>query len=236
MQKTVEAEQQQQAIPQQRLKSVVTVPPTPEINDRRDAAQYAQELLQEKRRVIEEQWQRQQQQQQYACKRPYCEKGDSGSWYGSLRLDLKRPRKDKEAENCRTLFVGDLPIGFTSEELYRVFAKDNAYYVEEAKVKGSQCYGFVTFQSTEEAEKVLDDLAKSRCTIQAEGQNLRINWATGKMPAWKKGPAQYRPRELTELESYENPEKKYIGQQKLEKSQFNSPQNGARQMINYGDI
>lgn len=57
--------------------------------------------------------------------------------------------------------------------------------VLEAKVIGAQCYGFVTLPSQALAAEVLSrTTAGSLCT--PEGMPLRVGWARGAMPTWKK--------------------------------------------------
>ena len=48
-----------------------------------------------------------------------------------------------------------------------------------------QCYGFVTFDSSADAEGVLE-FAQSQ-GVWADDRMLRINWAQGSMPEWKVG-------------------------------------------------
>lgn len=56
--------------------------------------------------------------------------------------------------------------------------------VRSARVKGSQCYGFVEYASRHEAEALLDSLAQQPLVVEGYGK-LRVNWSQGSMPDWK---------------------------------------------------
>ncbi|KAL4437957.1 hypothetical protein ABPG77_004178 [Micractinium sp. CCAP 211/92] len=127
----------------------------------------------------------------------------------------KRQRQEREAADGATLFVGDLPQYWGTPELLDFFSREFGNAVE-ARVIGSQaggCYGFVTFSSPADAEGVLE-FAQSQ-GVWAEDRMLRINWAQGSMPEWKKGPAVYRnidpdaggegSKAQPVLEAYEHP-------------------------------
>jgi hypothetical protein len=59
---------------------------------------------------------------------------------------------------------------------------------------GSQCYGFITLPSREEAHKLLAVL-RDCGPITVNGATLRVDWAQGSLPEWKRqGPALYRTR------------------------------------------
>ena len=49
---------------------------------------------------------------------------------------------------------------------------------------GSQCYGFVTLPTRQEAEALLDSLQQQPLLVEGHGA-LRVNWAQGAMPDWK---------------------------------------------------
>lgn len=134
-----------------------------------------------------------------------------GSDDGPDSREAKRQRQEREAEEGATLFVGDLPQYWGTSELLDFFSREFGNAVE-ARVIGSQCYGFVTFDSSADAEGVLE-FAQSQ-GVWADDRMLRINWAQGSMPEWKKGPAVYRSMDpgaggeggdQPVLEAYEHP-------------------------------
>ncbi len=59
---------------------------------------------------------------------------------------------------------------------------------------GSQCYGFITLTSRQEATKLLD-IIRDCGPVTVGSATLRVDWAQGSLPDWKKqGPAVYRSR------------------------------------------
>ncbi|KAK2079685.1 hypothetical protein QBZ16_002080 [Prototheca wickerhamii] len=60
--------------------------------------------------------------------------------------------------------------------------------VVETKVPQGQSYGFASFATLEEAQAVLD-MAAQTPLITPEGVPLRLNWARGSLPEWKRGEA-----------------------------------------------
>lgn len=51
-----------------------------------------------------------------------------------------------------------------------------------------QSYGFASFATLEEAQAVLD-MAAQTPLVTPEGVPLRLNWARGSLPEWKRGEA-----------------------------------------------
>lgn len=56
--------------------------------------------------------------------------------------------------------------------------------VRSARVMGSQCYGFVTLTSRQEAEALLESALQQPLVVEGHGP-LRVNWSQGSMPEWK---------------------------------------------------
>ncbi|KAK9816610.1 hypothetical protein WJX72_002714 [[Myrmecia] bisecta] len=109
-----------------------------------------------------------------------------------------------------TLFVGDLPPHFTAGDLQDVFSSLGT--IMEARVVGTQCYGFVTFDSEDEAAEALEMTAMH--PIDVAGYRLRVNRAKGSLPNWKKSPAVVRPRQPGEyLEGMGSAQQAYHAQQ-----------------------
>lgn len=126
---------------------------------------------------------------------------DSGGRPGPRNKRRAGPTNDVSA----TLFVGDLPPYVTSSDLQTVFG--DLWASCKARVMGSQCYGFIEFDRPEEAQQVLEQVKDE--PIKVDGHSLRVNWAQGAMPDWKRGQAMYRSRSSGQgpegLESYEHP-------------------------------
>ncbi|GBF97281.1 hypothetical protein Rsub_09972 [Raphidocelis subcapitata] len=81
------------------------------------------------------------------------------------------------------LFVGDLPqSGLGSEELRAVFEPFGT--VTEVRLMAGQCYGFVAFSRQAEAQEAL--LAARAGVLRIEGRAVRVDWAQGELPGWKR--------------------------------------------------
>ncbi|RMZ57132.1 hypothetical protein APUTEX25_002364 [Auxenochlorella protothecoides] len=91
---------------------------------------------------------------------------------------------DAPAPSGATLFVGDLPMHWTRAHLHEFFEQHAE--VVETRVIGVQGYGFVTFARVEDGCSLME-VASSSPLIAPDGTVLRVNWARGAMPEWKKG-------------------------------------------------
>jgi len=79
----------------------------------------------------------------------------------------------------------------TAAELQAMFAALGAGPCR-ARVVGPQAYGFVEYEARIDAAAAL--AAVRAAPLAVDGQPLRVNWAQGSLPEWKRGPAVYRPR------------------------------------------
>lgn len=59
--------------------------------------------------------------------------------------------------------------------------------VTMVRVMGSQCYGFVTFDAPQHAQRVLELARGPEGVHAADGTRLRVAQAQGTMPSWKVG-------------------------------------------------
>lgn len=109
--------------------------------------------------------------------------------------------------------MGDLPAHWTKHHLFDYFQQvggfdipgryvcplshaysnwpHNQYLAQyaavlDAKTVLNQAYGFVTFAAPQEATGVMD-LAQQEPLVTPEGFALRVNWARGSLPDWKRG-------------------------------------------------
>jgi cold-inducible RNA-binding protein len=89
-------------------------------------------------------------------------------------------KNDESLKQMGSLFVGDLPFGFTSGDFLSLFQSFGD--ILECKImRGdstgkSLSYGFVTFSSHEDAQKVIE----KQNGMFVQGRKLRINWASYK--------------------------------------------------------
>jgi hypothetical protein len=121
----------------------------------------------------------------------------------------QRKQQQQQQSQGRTLFVGDLPpAGFTSTDLQGLFAA-YGWDVVNARVMGSQCYGFVEFATELEAEQALQLVQDRDPGFAVNGGFIRASRAKGSMPRWKQGKAvlsrHERGQGLEGLEAYEHP-------------------------------
>jgi len=91
---------------------------------------------------------------------------------------------DIKHRNDATLFVGDLPPHFKEDDLERFFAPFGD--LEGVRVMGGQCYAFVTFESAEVVQQIVEKYTHKPLTI--AGHELRVNVAHGQLPEWKVPP------------------------------------------------
>lgn len=78
-------------------------------------------------------------------------------------------------EETSTLFIGDLPESFTSEDLAAYFSQFG--HVKSSHVRPGMQHGFVTFATREEAEDILSFLEHQPIVVGEEQRPLRIDLA-----------------------------------------------------------
>ncbi|GJP29661.1 hypothetical protein CLOM_g19293 [Closterium sp. NIES-68] len=83
------------------------------------------------------------------------------------------------------VFIGDLDPATTADELSEAFSRFGA--VGHARMVELQSYGFVGFSRREEAEAAIAAGEEGKSTIVVRGQRVRVSWAHGSLPEWKKG-------------------------------------------------
>jgi hypothetical protein len=156
-------------------------------------------------------------------------------------------------------------VGFASDDLRQVFGA-YGWKIVNARVQGSQCYGFVEFENRTDAEEALH-LAEVRDEgFNVNGTYIRASWAKGSMPCWKKGKAvltrRSRGEGLEGLEAYEHPTARLMRLQAAAAAVVNGvtaqysgaevaaaaavavphegqamvPPFGGRQLVDYGDL
>ncbi|CAI5961894.1 unnamed protein product [Closterium sp. NIES-65] len=83
------------------------------------------------------------------------------------------------------VFVGDLDPATSAAELTEAFSRFGA--VVHARMVELQSYGFVGFKQRAEAEAAIAAGEDGRSTIIVRDQRVRVSWAHGSLPEWKKG-------------------------------------------------
>ncbi|CAI5473285.1 unnamed protein product [Closterium sp. Yama58-4] len=83
------------------------------------------------------------------------------------------------------VFVGDLDPATSAAELSEAFSRFGV--VVHARMVELQSYGFVGFKQRAEAEAAIAAGEDGRSTIIVRGQRVRVSWAHGSLPEWKKG-------------------------------------------------
>ncbi|CAI7874507.1 unnamed protein product [Closterium sp. NIES-54] len=83
------------------------------------------------------------------------------------------------------VFVGDLDPATSAAELSEAFSRFGA--VVHARMVELQSYGFVGFKHRAEAEAAIAAGEDGRSTIVVRGRRVRVSWAHGSLPEWKKG-------------------------------------------------
>eukprot|EP00878_Enallax_costatus_P033039 GHUV01036415.1.p1 GENE.GHUV01036415.1~~GHUV01036415.1.p1 ORF type:complete len:382 (+),score=90.65 GHUV01036415.1:958-2103(+) len=134
---------------------------------------------------------------------PSLQQGSAGK--GHQRPSSRQGNKQRNP----TLFIGDLPpVGFASDDLRALFCA-HGWTVVNARVQGSQCYGFVEFENRTDAQEALHLIEVRHERFCINGTFIRASWAKGSMPDWKKGKAVLARRDqaqgLAGLEAYEHP-------------------------------
>ena len=82
-------------------------------------------------------------------------------------------------DESRTLFLGDLPITSTAQQVTDIFVGLEICLVDIKVIncsKGALCYAFVTFPNTENAQKAVDMYATVPCML-PDGTRIRVGWA-----------------------------------------------------------
>ena len=84
-------------------------------------------------------------------------------------------------ENRWNLFIGDLDSSVNDSDLWDAFSNYqslvNARVVLDFETKKSKGYGFLSFASEEEAERVLQEMNK----LKIKAREIRLNWAVQKV-------------------------------------------------------
>ncbi|CAI5525855.1 unnamed protein product [Closterium sp. Naga37s-1] len=83
------------------------------------------------------------------------------------------------------VFVGDLDPATSAAKLSEAFSRFGA--VVHARMVELQSYGFVGFKHRAEAEAAIAAGEDGRSTIVVRGRRVRVSWAHGSLPEWKKG-------------------------------------------------
>ncbi|CAI5976079.1 unnamed protein product [Closterium sp. NIES-65] len=116
--------------------------------------------------------------------------GDSRGGESAERGRAEGDRENDEESSSAAgqqhrVFVGDLDPATSAAELTEAFSRFGA--VVHARMVELQSYGFVGFKQRAEAEAAIAAGEDGRSTIIVRDQRVRVSWAHGSLPEWKKG-------------------------------------------------